>query len=392
MKEQWEQECANLRAELAALQKKLHAVETKQAGANVGVDSFSRWRLSKSMMMILLPVVTLLAAGGVLYGQGAMDALFIDKDGKVGIGETNPREKLHVTGGKIQLDGNQQIKFTDADLTNNLKLQLWSGYGLGINGGTLFYAANGKHSWRDDGGANERMALTTGADGGLTVLGTGTSSFAGSLEVNRALAVTGNVLLSGNLQAPAGVESLRMLRGVVLENGQRFAGDGYAVTKPAVGLYDIVFAQPFPTVPAASATQIFSTLWSHATPANQPLGVGGDTRDNAVITHLSAERIRFKTGDGAGNGSDRRFTFVVIGPRRWRGGADPPALGGPRHLRTVSGQSRGPRRSRSEQRAGTGQGAVPSPNGSTPLPRDEGAAPHIAACRGARPSSRRATT
>jgi hypothetical protein len=93
---------------------------------------------------------------------------------------------LTVSGGKLQLDGNQQIRFTDGDTTNNLKLQLWSGYGLGINGGTLFYAAQGNHSWRDTNGTNERMLLTTGLDGGLTVKGTGTSSFAGNVGIGTA--------------------------------------------------------------------------------------------------------------------------------------------------------------------------------------------------------------
>jgi len=50
----------------------------------------------------------------------------------------------------------------------------------------MFYAANGRHSWRDNGGANERMALTTGADGALTVGGTGTSAFAGPVQLRRA--------------------------------------------------------------------------------------------------------------------------------------------------------------------------------------------------------------
>ncbi len=113
----------------------------------------------------------------------ADDALFINPHGLVGIGTAEPGERLEVSKGKIQLDGDQKIRFTDTDTTNNLKLQLWSGFGLGINPYTLFYAADGRHSWRDKNGANERMALTTGPDGGLTVTGTGRSSFAGDVGI-----------------------------------------------------------------------------------------------------------------------------------------------------------------------------------------------------------------
>ena len=85
--------------------------------------------------------------------------------------------------GKLEVPGDQQIVFTNTNTKNHLKLQLWGGYGLGINSSTLFYAANGKHSWRDANGANERMALTTAAKGGLTVKGSGKSSFAGNLGI-----------------------------------------------------------------------------------------------------------------------------------------------------------------------------------------------------------------
>jgi hypothetical protein len=105
--------------------------------------------------------------------------------GNVGVGTPSPEAKLDVRGGKVLLDSAQQLVFRDGDVSNNLKLQLWSGYGLGINGGTLFYASNGRHSWRDNAGTNERMALSTAADGGLTVSGTGQSSFAGPLQVRR---------------------------------------------------------------------------------------------------------------------------------------------------------------------------------------------------------------
>lgn len=153
--------------------------------------------------------------------------LLIDA-GKVGLGTPTPTEKLDIKGGKLQLEGNQQILFRDSDTTNNLKLQLWSGYGLGINGSTLFYAANGIHSWRDNNGINERMKLTTAANGGLTVLGTGKSSFAGNLDVLGKLSIgttestaqltiagSGNVLSAG--VAPGSTANIDMAGHVQLK-------------------------------------------------------------------------------------------------------------------------------------------------------------------------------
>ncbi|BAY84770.1 hypothetical protein NIES267_42670 [Calothrix parasitica NIES-267] len=127
----------------------------------------------------------------------------------VGIGTNNPGNyKLNVQGsqylkgsltieqGNINLDGEQQIVFANTDTTNNLKLQLWTGYGFGINSSTLFYTANGNHSWRDRQSA-ERMLLTTQANGGLTVKGTGTSFFAGSLNVSNGITSEKGIIVDG---------------------------------------------------------------------------------------------------------------------------------------------------------------------------------------------------
>lgn len=102
--------------------------------------------------------------------------------GNVGIGIANPTAKLDIRGGSLQIEGSQKIIFQDGGLTNNLKLQLRTSYGLGINTETLFYTADGNHSWRDKASV-ERMKLTTATNGGLTVLGTGKSSFAGDLTI-----------------------------------------------------------------------------------------------------------------------------------------------------------------------------------------------------------------
>ena len=130
-----------------------------------------------------------IASGKDADYQQLSDRILINKDGKVGIGTTAVgSNKLTVGGdtsitGSLSMPGNQKIQFEHATpLNDNLKLQLWDKYGFGINSGTLFYTAQGKHSWRD-GNSVERMNLTTGEAGGLTVKGTGNSSFSGGLGV-----------------------------------------------------------------------------------------------------------------------------------------------------------------------------------------------------------------
>jgi Chaperone of endosialidase len=178
-----------------------------------GISDFTRWLERPELVAIapgeayagatppvLLARVALDSAGRVtvddtvraysglrLPGQAAdPPTLRTTPNGEVSLAGALTVTGLYVRAGKLRLDSDQQIVFPDGDMTNNLKLQLWTGYGLGINSGTLFYTARVNHSWRDHFGENERMLLTTDEGGGLTVRGTGTSSFAGPLQLRRA--------------------------------------------------------------------------------------------------------------------------------------------------------------------------------------------------------------
>lgn len=134
MKDQWQKECADLRAELATLQKQLHALETKRAEANVSATPISRWRWSKSIMAVLMPFVALLAASGVLYGQGAFDALFIDQQGRVGIGRTDPNATLDVAG---TLNVTKNTSLADTKIKGTLTTEGNVGIGTTSLGATL---------------------------------------------------------------------------------------------------------------------------------------------------------------------------------------------------------------------------------------------------------------
>ncbi|MEF8719789.1 MAG: tail fiber domain-containing protein [Candidatus Accumulibacter necessarius] len=176
-----EQFRGDLQEGLTAVRRRPGALEATQSTSRVAGKSERHHDSARRLVLGLVPfLVCLLFMGSAV---SADEALFINPQGLVGIGTADPGERLEVSKGKIQLDGDQKIRFTDRDTANNLKLQLWSGFGLGINPYTLFYAADGRHSWRDKNAANERMALTTGPDGGLTVMGTGNSSFAGNVGI-----------------------------------------------------------------------------------------------------------------------------------------------------------------------------------------------------------------
>ena len=92
--ERWERECQALKAEVKALQQQLQALTAQP----VGVNAPARRRVSRSVKW-LLSICILLGGGGVLYVEGAMDALFIGKDGRVGIGNNSPQNLLHVGNG-----------------------------------------------------------------------------------------------------------------------------------------------------------------------------------------------------------------------------------------------------------------------------------------------------
>jgi hypothetical protein len=176
-----EQFRGDLQEGLTAVRRRPGALEATQSTSRVAGKSRRHHGSAKRLVLGLVPFLGCLVFMG--SAVSADEALFINPQGFVGIGTADPGERLEVSKGKIQVDGDQKIRFTDTDTANNLKLQLWSGFGLGINPYTLFYAADGRHSWRDKNGAHEQMALTTGPDGGLTVMGTGNSSFAGNVGI-----------------------------------------------------------------------------------------------------------------------------------------------------------------------------------------------------------------
>ena len=93
--------------------------------------------------------------------------------------------------------------------------------------------------------------------------------------------------------------------GIVSADGTPAAGTGYKVFKDDdPGVYDISFNTSFNGSPAVVATQLYP---------NQPTSKGGDTRDNAVVVFIAADRCRIVTGQDDGSHVNRDFSFVAIG-------------------------------------------------------------------------------
>lgn len=87
---------ANLQIELHELRQRLLALE---AGVLQGpqIDREPRRRINRKLLTLLLAGLMLTGAT-IVFGQAAVDSLFISKDGKVGIGTNAPVSRLHIHG------------------------------------------------------------------------------------------------------------------------------------------------------------------------------------------------------------------------------------------------------------------------------------------------------
>jgi hypothetical protein len=138
----------------------------------------------------------------------------------------------------------------------------------------------------------------------------GGATLAGSLAVSGDLTVAGQ---ADSVVVTGGGERLRMLRGSVTSDGKSLGPPvGFTVQpmSPGRGLYDIKFDPPFSTVPAVTVTQVYAQLELKSATLTSEEGL---TTDNALITVLSANLMRVKTGNI--NEDPRNFSFIVIGPR-----------------------------------------------------------------------------
>lgn len=191
------------------------------------------------------------------------------------------------------------------------------GLGVGVGDGQnrLFIdAATGNVGigTADPAGNKLRVAgnvLVDGADGKAMLVikdgnvGIGTQDPSYKLQVNGSLSAS-SVDVSLGHAAACKEEVVRIVRGEVAGAGSIVTGTGFTVRKVSTGLYDITFSTPFNSRVSVVTSQHYQGTNEQGS---------GDTRDNANVTVANSDRVRIKTGDGAGAAADRAFCFIAIG-------------------------------------------------------------------------------
>jgi hypothetical protein len=236
--------------------------------------------------------------GSLVYNrhQGESQRITFVQQGRIGIGEDNPRCPLHIANGtdvtlgdssgylllgsvgghNLVIDDNE-IQARDNGAGRTLHLQLSAG-DVNLSNGTLWTRANGR-------------------------VGVGTNDPRESLEVRGNLRLGG----SGELFAPGGPDNLRILVGRVLTNGAHAFGSGFQCARVAEGQYRVDFDTSFAAPPAVVVTTI------------EQIG-GPSAHDNlATVDTLGSGgfNVRFKdtTPTAEGDFQNSEFCFIVTGLR-----------------------------------------------------------------------------
>lgn len=194
---------------------------------------------------------------------------------------------------RARVNGNQmQLERTSAQGGKALFLELYQSPAAGADVFPCLRFHHGNHHWSRLEASNGRIHIKQG-----------------DLNVDDYIDVAArNVYITSQGQdavATSCPEAVRILRGTVTANGAIAAGAGFSVSyaDPAVaGVYDITFSRGFKATPTVVVTQQFGG------------GMGGDTRDNAVVVSADAGRVRIKVGDATGVARNRDFHFIAIGP------------------------------------------------------------------------------
>jgi hypothetical protein len=203
-----------MKAELQALRKKLEDLETKQAAFRISTHPTVRRRFPKRLIIASIPLAALLVVSGLLWGQSAIQALFIDKDGNARFNGAVGINHAPILGQHLIITpttGN--IPFNVTDPTNLINwLSVFANGNVIMNGGNVGIGTTNPTAGKKldvVGDARVSASLTAGS---ATVTGSLTAgSIGGDLNLgNSALYFTKtdhNYSGTGNTEGYAAIEN-----------------------------------------------------------------------------------------------------------------------------------------------------------------------------------------
>lgn len=232
---------------------------------------------------------------------GPTDAVFVDAEGKVGIGTSTPQATIELLANR---DGDTpgegiRIQGTSGGVDNVSYISFLNGSGartgyVGDGGGS----DNSVFLNSDFGdvvlySANSGAVLTAKANGRVGI---------GTTEPLAKLDVRGDIRFGpqGQYLAPGAEEDLRIIRGTVASDGSTIVGSGFSCSHLGKGHYLIAFSKPFAQTPTITITADYI-------PSNDAWFAEAD---NVSATSSEAYMTGFNFG-----ASDRAFHFIAIGPR-----------------------------------------------------------------------------
>ncbi|HEY4543124.1 MAG TPA: hypothetical protein VIG40_00635 [Tissierellaceae bacterium] len=286
----------------------------------------------------------------------------ITKDGYLGVGVIEPNSSLHVngsyTGRLVDMEKNGVI---DSDsqfviLSNNVN-SVTMPNAENVVGGRIYTLRNNNNRSIEISGFNNSQTINTGSTLNLThkiILDSGemvqlvrSSSNANSgntwyalysktkvIDNSAATYFLGGTVYSKFASNSGGImEDKRVIGGAdgftyeigtVTEKSSKggiyyLKGNGYKISNPRKGVFDITFDIPFTEIYGMSVNIVDSygsgtgSISPGVLPNPDSVGLPLRTNDNSQISFISNGKIRVKTGNQNGELANRSFAFLVTG-------------------------------------------------------------------------------
>jgi hypothetical protein len=230
-----------------------------------------------------------------------VNAVFVDNDGRVGIGTTTPSYPLHIAAAEpamlLQDTGSNSTQTGSISFWNGTQtLTAWVGFGLATDPHFSVVNVRPSGNIRFVTVFGERVTIVPGGNVGI-----------GTTTPQVRLDVRGNVKMgtSGELFATGGEENLRIIRGTIAGDGTRVRGSGFTPSHPGTGDYAITFTTPFGETPTVTASLEYPG--SDLLPTSLQPNFVSEQSANIVCRYYDENGIAFPL--------NREFHFIVVGPR-----------------------------------------------------------------------------